>query len=176
MILTLMMFTVNIFVLVCVVLFYTELKECAIGGRTQPNYEALEAQRYFPTLGDAYWNVYVTLTTSNFPDVMMAAYRESYWYAVLFVVYLLICLYLFMALVLASIYDQFKTRVTSDLEETLTERKRALTLCFRWLDWEQSGSVPMSRVRSVLETMLDAKISHHFDRGENMHAYPQLVT
>jgi len=38
----------------------------------------------------------------------MPAYDESKWFAIFFVVFLIICLYVFMSIVLAAIYNNYR--------------------------------------------------------------------
>uniref|UniRef100_A0A8D2PEC7 Two pore segment channel 1 n=1 Tax=Zosterops lateralis melanops TaxID=1220523 RepID=A0A8D2PEC7_ZOSLA len=59
---------------------------------------------YFNTLENSLVNLFVLLTTSNFPDVMMPSYARNPWSCVFFIVYLSIELYFIMNLV-TSVYS-----------------------------------------------------------------------
>jgi two pore calcium channel protein len=52
----------------------------------------------------------ILLTTANFPDVMLPAYYENYFYMAFFVIYLLVGLFFLMNLLLASVFIKFKER------------------------------------------------------------------
>ena len=60
------------------------------------------------------------LTTANFPDIMLAAYEYNRWLAFYFVSFLIFGLFLFMQLLLAIFYSNYKKRyedkVTSFME------------------------------------------------------------
>lgn len=63
---------------------------------------------YFDTLGNALLQLFILLTTANFPDIMMPAYRGSGFSALFFVVFLMVGLYFLLNLVLAVVYNAFK--------------------------------------------------------------------
>jgi len=70
----------------------------------------VEGVQYFGSFADAFWNMLVLITTSNFPDIMLPAYDTSRGYACFFVLYLVVGLFLFMNLLLATFYSNFKVR------------------------------------------------------------------
>ena len=82
----------------------------------------IEGAMHFKTLGDALWSMLVCLTTSNFPDVMLPGYQAYRPYCILFLVYMVMGLFLFMSLVLAIFYSNFKIRYESKIEKD--EKKR----------------------------------------------------
>ena len=73
----------------------------------------IEGAMHFPTLGESLWSMLVCLTTSNFPDVMLPGYMANRLYCILFLVYMVMGLFLFMSLVLAIFYSNFKIRFES---------------------------------------------------------------
>jgi two pore calcium channel protein 3 len=50
--------------------------------------------------------LFVLVTTSNSPDIIMPAYNRQGWYSVFFVIYLIINLYMFMGVFLAVVYNR----------------------------------------------------------------------
>ena len=64
----------------------------------------------------------VCLTTSNFPDVMLPGYNAWRGYAILFIIYMVLGLFLFMSLVLAIFYSNFKIRYENKINKD--EKKR----------------------------------------------------
>ena len=78
----------------------------------------LKDQRYFDNYGDSLWNLYIAVTTANFPDVMMPAYDFNGAYSIFFLVFMLVNLYLFINIILATIYTNYKKhlKVLSFLE------------------------------------------------------------
>lgn len=62
---------------------------------------------YFRTLTSSFINLFVLLTTANFPDIMMPFYAEDARYSLFFISYLVINLYFFMNLTLTVVYNTF---------------------------------------------------------------------
>ena len=67
---------------------------------------------YFRTFSDSYVNMFTLLTTANFPDVMLPSYHENYFFALFFVSYLIFGLFLLLNLLLASVFNKFKERLS----------------------------------------------------------------
>jgi len=63
---------------------------------------------YFANFEDSFTDLYVLVTTANFPDVMMPIYDVKGMYAVFFIAFLVINLYIFMNIILATIYMNYK--------------------------------------------------------------------
>jgi len=63
---------------------------------------------YFNNFEDSFTDLYVLVTTANFPDVMMPIYDVNSLYAIFFIVFLIINLYVFMNIILATIYMNYK--------------------------------------------------------------------
>ncbi|CAF1037019.1 unnamed protein product, partial [Didymodactylos carnosus] len=63
---------------------------------------------YFIDYFDTAWDLYVLTTTANNPDVMMPAFNESILYCLFFIGFLLVNLYLFMNLLLAVTFSNYK--------------------------------------------------------------------
>ena len=83
-----------------------------------------EGAAYFVTLNESFWSMLILLTTANFPDVMLPAYYESYFYMAFFIVYLLIGLFFLLNLLLASVFIKFKERFERKI--TANEKRRRL--------------------------------------------------
>ena len=67
----------------------------------------IEGVETFSGLNDSFFYMFVLLTTSNFPDVMLPSYGQHRHYAVFFVVYLVVGLFMFMNLLLAIFYSNY---------------------------------------------------------------------
>ncbi|GAB6028669.1 hypothetical protein CHUAL_004495 [Chamberlinius hualienensis] len=88
---------------------------------------------YFKTLQDSFVNLFVLLTTANFPDVMMPAYAKSIWVVPFFVLYLSIVLYFFMNLMLAVVYHAFTEIEKDKFRKLLLHKRRACQHAFKLL-------------------------------------------
>ena len=67
----------------------------------------LQGLTVFPTMTATFQNLMILLTTCNFPDVMLPSYGQHRHYAVFFVVYLVVGLFMFMNLLLAIFYSNY---------------------------------------------------------------------
>lgn len=70
----------------------------------------LQGTLYMSNFGNSFYNMFVLMTTSNYPDVMLPAYQMSRMYFIFFGTYLILGLFLIMNLLLAIIYSNFKAR------------------------------------------------------------------
>ena len=86
----------------------------------------LEGVANFGTFPEAFYSMFICLTTSNFPDVMLPAYQINRWYAFFFISYLVIGLFLMMNLLLAIFYSNFKIRFKQSFENENEERSAYL--------------------------------------------------
>lgn len=66
------------------------------------------ADGYFDDFIQSFWQMYVLVTTANNPDIMMPALAKHRYFAVFFICYLIINLYMFMSVFLAVVYNQFR--------------------------------------------------------------------
>merc|ERR1719382_1108498 len=61
-----------------------------------PVFQKIDGQPYFATFADSYWDLYILVTTANNPDIMMPAYNKHSFYAIFFIVFEAVSLYIFM--------------------------------------------------------------------------------
>eukprot|EP00003_Mantamonas_plastica_P018667 TRINITY_DN3048_c0_g1_i2.p1 TRINITY_DN3048_c0_g1~~TRINITY_DN3048_c0_g1_i2.p1 ORF type:complete len:331 (-),score=95.17 TRINITY_DN3048_c0_g1_i2:20-967(-) len=77
---------------------------------------------YFKDLNTSFISLFVLMTTANYPDVMMPAYRASHFNVFFFMTYLMIILYFLMNLLVAVIYNNY-----SDNSKLQTLQYRAVS-------------------------------------------------
>ena len=99
----------------------------------------IEGIQYFDNFGDAIFNMLVLLTTSNFPDIMMPAYRDARIASLFFIIYLVFGLFLFMNMLLAIFYANYKIRYQKALDSFVDVRTIYLENQFSELDVESKG-------------------------------------
>ncbi|XP_063000424.1 two pore channel protein 1 [Elgaria multicarinata webbii] len=95
---------------------------------------------YFNTLENSLVNLFVLLTTANFPDVMMPSYSRSSWSCVFFIVYLSIELYFIMNLLLAVVFDTFNDIEKMKFRSLLLHKRTAIQHAYRLLVSKQRPS------------------------------------
>ncbi|XP_013399007.1 two pore calcium channel protein 1 isoform X4 [Lingula anatina] len=94
---------------------------------------------YFVDFIDSMWDLYVLVTTANFPDVMMPAYDSNPLYAIFFISYIFICLYIFASIVLAVIYNNYKQNLKNDVKKSVLNKRKRLMKAFDILKvWRES--------------------------------------
>ncbi|NXG63894.1 TPC1 protein, partial [Hemiprocne comata] len=95
---------------------------------------------YFNTLENSLVNLFVLLTTSNFPDVMMPSYARNPWSCVFFIVYLSIELYFIMNLLLAVVFDTFNDIEKRKFKSLLLHKRAAIQHAYHLLVTKQRPS------------------------------------
>ncbi|XP_077164871.1 two pore channel protein 1 isoform X2 [Paroedura picta] len=95
---------------------------------------------YFNTLENSLVNLFVLLTTANFPDVMMPSYSQNPWSCVFFIVYLSIELYFIMNLLLAVVFDTFNDIEKMKFKSLLLHKRTAIQHAYRLLVSKQRPS------------------------------------
>ncbi|KAJ7309614.1 hypothetical protein JRQ81_007668 [Phrynocephalus forsythii] len=95
---------------------------------------------YFNTLENSLVNLFVLLTTANFPDVMMPSYSRNSWSCVFFIVYLSIELYFIMNLLLAVVFDTFNDIEKMKFKSLLLHKRTAIQHAYRLLVSKQRPS------------------------------------
>lgn len=83
----------------------------------------LEGYSYFRTPGIAFFEMFVCLTTSNFPDVMLPAYNENRWYCLFFVFYMMIGMFFLMNVLLATVFENYKRHILERAEKKVETRE-----------------------------------------------------
>uniref|UniRef100_A0A7S3DFL6 EF-hand domain-containing protein n=1 Tax=Palpitomonas bilix TaxID=652834 RepID=A0A7S3DFL6_9EUKA len=77
---------------------------------------------YFPTFNMALINLIVLLSTANYPDVMMPAYRANTAYFIFFFFFIMIGLYFLFSLVLAVVYNFYDNYQKKDIMSILVKK------------------------------------------------------
>lgn len=95
---------------------------------------------YFNTLENSLMNLFVLLTTANFPDVMMPSYARSRWSCVFFIIYLSIELYFIMNLLLAVVFDTFNDIEKKKFRSLLLHKRTATQHAYHLLVSKQRPS------------------------------------
>jgi two pore calcium channel protein 1 len=89
-----------------------------------------EDNNYFDNLKDSFVNLFVSLTTSNYPDIMMPAFARSRYYAFFFVLYMGFGMYFVLNLFLALVYERYTHKETVKFKLMLLHQRRALRRAF----------------------------------------------
>eukprot|EP00051_Salpingoeca_urceolata_P007136 m.94806 g.94806 ORF g.94806 m.94806 type:complete len:841 (+) comp15131_c0_seq1:300-2822(+) len=85
---------------------------------------------FFANLGEAYAQLFVLMTTCNYPNVMMPAYAKSSWNFFFFFVFLALGLYCLANLMLAIVYQNYTQNERLAFRKGLMYRRAALRAAF----------------------------------------------
>ena len=88
---------------------------------------------YFNTFFLSFINLFVLLTTANYPDVMMPSYNKDSLSVVFFFTYLMICLYFLMNLLLAVVYEAFTAEEAKKFKKLFLHKRLACQHAFKLL-------------------------------------------
>ena len=96
---------------------------------------------YFTTFDESFINLFVLLTTANYPDVMMPYYEERRAYAIFFVVFIVVGLYMIFNMIFASIYGNYCKVCSLEIRSYLKTREKLLLEAFKSLDQDRDGKI-----------------------------------
>ena len=84
--------------------------------------ESFQGVIYMRTIHQTFFELFIQLTTANFPDVMLPAYNVSWVYTIIFIIYLSVGLYFFLNIILASVFNVFKGRIEDQAKDNHEQR------------------------------------------------------
>lgn len=182
---TLAMFEVMIHILLHV-MFFSILGYSLFG--SNPN------DPYFQTFFDSFLNLFICLTTANFPDILIPAFKENSFSILFFVVYLVLFffpppffsndflsqsflflqvfgIYAIVNRAIAIVYNHYRTAAKTNALKKFKARRKALVIAFRVLDPFAKGTISKEiwvRVYRAMETVHERNWENHaeqlFDR------------
>lgn len=106
-------------------------------------------KEYFPSFIDSFITLFVLRTNSNFPEVMMPAYRQSSWNVIVFVVFLLIAMYLLTSLALAVVFNTFQEQLLGDEKVAFHLQRVKLLQAFELLDICRGGVITRAQFENL---------------------------
>ena len=110
----------------------------------------IEGVETFSTLNDSFFYMFVLLTTSNYPDVMLPSYGQQRRFAIFFITYLVIGLFLLMNLLLAIFYSNYQERVEASIDRMKEKRNVYFLTIFRKYDTANAGKIGKDKVKDVM--------------------------
>ncbi|XP_074647512.1 uncharacterized protein LOC141903307 [Tubulanus polymorphus] len=107
---------------------------------------------YFQDYLSSFWDLYVLVTTANSPDVMMPAFDSDPGFSVFFVIYSIICNYIFMSILLAVIYNNYRKHLKNEVKASVYAKRHSLSRAFDILKVSKDGKFVITQ-RSWHELM-----------------------
>ena len=90
----------------------------------------IDGSPYFQNFFDSYWDLYVLVTTANSPDIMMPAYDQHAFYSIFFIVFEVVCVYIFMSIFLAVVYNNYRKNLKTEVKEAYERKKELVEKAF----------------------------------------------
>ena len=109
----------------------------------------IEGVEYFSGLNDSFFFMFVLLTTSNYPDVMLPSYAQGRHFAFFYVTYLIVGLFLFMNLLLAIFYSTYQEQVDKSLDQFRESRNTYLITLYRKYDENKDEKIDKQGVKQL---------------------------
>merc|ERR1719500_1142628 len=103
------------------------------------NFHKADNSPYFTDFFDTFWDLYVLVTTANSPDLMMPAYDVASYYSIFFIVFEVVCLYIFMSIFLAVVYNNYRKNLKTEVKEIVDRKKELIGKCFDLMKSEVFG-------------------------------------
>ncbi|KAF3659657.1 Two pore calcium channel protein 1 [Capsicum baccatum] len=112
-----------------------------------------QGKKKFTSYGTTLYQMFVLFTTSNNPDVWIPAYKESRWFCLFFVLYVLLGVYFVTNLVLAVVYDSFKSELVKQVAEKDRRKLRTLKKAFTLIDDSNNGFLDKKQCIRLFEEL-----------------------
>ncbi|KAM9495023.1 two pore segment channel 3 [Clarias gariepinus] len=97
------------------------------------NLKTIDGAPYFTDYLEIVFDLYVLVTTANSPDVMMPAYNYSSFFAIFFILYIIINTYTFMSVFLAVVYNNYKKYLKEEVRQLVRAKRQKLCRAFSLL-------------------------------------------
>ena len=117
--------------------------------------------QYFVSLPETCWQMFILLTTANYPDVMLPAYQMGTGYVIFFVGYLVV--FFFLNLLLAVTYSNYKKRVEESIGSYVHVREDYLQDKFFQFDVDKKGYLYVEECKLLIISLLALDPSHDED-------------
>ncbi|XP_066513035.1 two pore calcium channel protein 1-like [Hoplias malabaricus] len=103
------------------------------------NLKTIDGASYFTDYMEIMFELYVLVTTANSPDVMMPAYNYSSYFAIFFILYIVINTYTFMSVFLAVVYNNYKKYLKEEVRQLVKAKRQKLCRAFSLLQEPVEG-------------------------------------
>lgn len=125
-----------------------------------------QGKTLFSSYSKTLLQMFILFTTSNNPDVWIPAYKASRWYSLFFVLYVLLGVYFVTNLILAVVYDSFKSELVKQVSEKDLTRRRILTRAFNLIDSHNCGFLDKNQSIRLFEELNNYRTLPKISRGD----------
>jgi hypothetical protein len=129
---------------------------------------------YFGSFYSSTMQLFILLTTANYPDVMMPVYECQPYTALFFVVYVSIGLYFLMSLVLAVVYSHFADRTRKKFIKHHEKRKKSIDYAFQLLIEAKRLRQSSQSAQNKIGNNISSKQSSNHNNEHMIFSYEEL--
>ncbi|CAJ2660491.1 unnamed protein product [Trifolium pratense] len=101
--------------------------------------DTIQGKTVFTSYSATLYQMFLLFNTANNPDVWVPAYKSSRWSILFFILFVLIGVYFVTNLILAVVYDSFKSELVKQVSEMDRLRRAMLEKAFNLLDTNNDG-------------------------------------
>lgn len=125
-----------------------------------------QGKTVFTTYGSTLYDMLVLFTTSNNPYVWIPAYKTSRWHCLFFVLYVLLGVYFVTNLILAVVYDSFKSQLAKQVAGMDHMRRSMLEKAFNIIDKQNVGFLNKDQCICLFEELNKYRTLPNMSREE----------
>ena len=114
-----------------------------------------EGTTYFPTLVEGMYTLFICVTTSNYPDVMMFEYNRNRAVNIYFISFMVIAFYFVMNVILSSVVNSYTNSESEHEENRMEKVKSKMQKAFKLLDPDGVGSIGRMEVMAAFRVLND---------------------
>lgn len=111
----------------------------------------IEGVENFSNFSDSFFYMFVLITTSNYPDVMLPSYAQARHNSIFFIVYLVVGLFLLFNLLLAIFYSNYQERVEASIDKYKEQRNAYLIYLYRKNDKDNNEAIDKDGVFELIK-------------------------
>ena len=108
---------------------------------------------YFTSLWETGWQLFILLTTANYPDVMMPAYNTARFAVVFFGLFVTLGTFFLVNIVTAVVSNAYNALLEDEIAERAEFCQTNLKRAFVLLDTDQVGSLGRERIEEVFKEL-----------------------
>ncbi|KAI3942645.1 hypothetical protein MKW98_014232 [Papaver atlanticum] len=120
------------------------------------------------------YQMFLLFNRSNDLDVWIPAYKESRWYFLFFILYILLGVFFLSNLILAVVYDRFKAQLARQVAKKDQLRKRILTKAFNLIDTYMESMITKGQLSRLIEELNKFRSLPKIENEEVDHIFKEL--
>ncbi|KAJ3445636.1 two pore channel [Anaeramoeba flamelloides] len=127
---------------------------------------------YFQNYWESLYNLFVCMTTVNFPDIMMNLFERNEIYSIFFIFFLVLILWFLSNLLLAILYNNYKEQLSKRIFKKLSLRSAALKLSYNIYDPQNEKGINYRE----FSMLLNSKLLPHNHTNEQLQLIYKVLT